>query len=63
MGEAKIPFSYHRKMGGLEANKTEAVVEQWQDRFNTLLNFLNFVVNKRCFTEEHYHSVRDEFVM
>ena len=50
-------------MGGLEANKTEAVVEQWQDRFNTLLNFLNFVVNKRCFTEEHYHSVRDEFVM
>ena len=51
------------KMNVTDENTSEVVEDNGQDIFLKLLSFIKFVVNKRCFSEEHYHQVRLEFVM
>ena len=50
-------------MNATDENTIEVVEDNGQDIFLKLLSFIKFVVNKRCFSEEHYHQVRLEFVM
>ena len=65
--EKKIPkghiASFNSKMNSSEENATQIAFANGQDIFKNLLNFLKFVVDKRCFTKQHYHLVRREFVM
>ena len=50
-------------MNATDENTVEVVEDNGQDVFLNLLRFIKFVVNKRCFSKEHYHQVRLEFVM
>ena len=50
-------------MNATDENTKEVVADNGQDMFLDLLRFIKFVVNKRCFSEEHYHQVRLGFVM